>query len=67
MQNSGGCSRPSPRLRRQTHMHCTVCQDVAEFYDQIHCHNCGNCYKWSVPWKNEPRLILVELRKLPTV
>jgi hypothetical protein len=44
-----------PRLRRQTHMHCTVCHDVAENYDQIRCNRCGNSYRWSVPWKNEPK------------
>jgi hypothetical protein len=47
------CPEPCSRLRRQTHMHCIVCQDVAEFYDQICCYKCGNSYKWSVPWKNE--------------
>jgi len=47
------CLEPCPMLRRQTHMHCIVCQDIAEFYNQKCCYKCGNLYKWSVPWKNK--------------
>jgi rRNA maturation endonuclease Nob1 len=43
------------RLRRQTQMRCTVCEDVAESYSQNCCYRCGSFYKWSIPWKNEPQ------------
>jgi predicted nucleic acid-binding Zn ribbon protein len=52
--------KPCPKLKRQTHMHCTVCQDIAEYYDQVCCHKCGSSYKWSVPWKNEPRNTIIQ-------
>lgn len=41
-----------PKMRRQTHMHCTICFDVAESYSQKECYRCGSVYKWSIPWKN---------------
>jgi len=41
-----------PEMRRQTHMYCTICHDVAESYDQKDCSRCGSTHKWSVPWKN---------------
>jgi hypothetical protein len=47
------CPQPCLSLKRQTHMHCIVCYYIAEFYDQNLCHNCGNLYKWSIPWKNK--------------
>ncbi len=43
----------TPFLKRQTHMHCTICENVAEFYNQIKCNKCGSILKWSIPWKNE--------------
>jgi rRNA maturation endonuclease Nob1 len=41
------------KIRRQTHMRCIICQDVAETYAQKQCFKCGSVYKWSIPWKNE--------------
>ncbi len=41
-----------PKMRRQTHMCCTICKDVAETYNQKKCYKCGSIYKWSIPWKN---------------
>lgn len=49
---------PCPRLRRQTHMSCVICHDIAEHYDQKSCYKCGSCYKWSVPWKNDQEEIM---------
>jgi hypothetical protein len=41
-----------PKMRRQTHMYCTICFDVAESYSPKECHGCGSALKWSIPWKN---------------
>jgi len=45
-----------PCLKRQTHMHCIVCDKVAESYGQKECCQCGSVFKWSIPWKNEKYL-----------
>jgi hypothetical protein len=42
-----------PKMRRQTHMYCTICNNVAETYNQKECNHCGSISKWSIPWKNE--------------
>lgn len=42
-----------PKLKRQTHMYCTLCNSVAEYYDQKYCDSCGKCRKWSIKWKNQ--------------
>lgn len=42
-----------PTIRRQTHMHCMICFDIAESYNQRKCYKCGSIFKWSIPWKNE--------------
>ena len=44
------CQEPHLKLRRQTHLHCDKCQDVAEYYNQECCHRCGNSYKWNDKW-----------------
>ena len=43
-----------PKMKRQTHMQCTICLDIAETYDQKECNKCKSIYKWSIPWKNSP-------------
>ncbi len=42
----------TPCLKRQTHMHCMSCDEVAELYNQKECHRCKSMFKWSIPWKN---------------
>ena len=46
-----------PKMRRQTHMHCTICFDIAESYNQKECFRCGSVSKWSIPWKNNYELL----------
>jgi hypothetical protein len=45
-------SYPPLCLKRQTHMHCVICDEVAESYSQKECHRCGSVFKWSISWKN---------------
>lgn len=42
-----------PKMKRQTHMHCTICKEIAESYNQIECSKCRSNFKWSIPWKNK--------------
>lgn len=42
-----------PKMKRQTHMYCTICYEVAESYNQQRCFICGSVSKWSIPWKND--------------
>jgi len=39
-------------LKRQTHMFCMICNEVAETYNQNECFKCKSILKWSIPWKN---------------
>ena len=57
-----------PKMRRQTHMYCMICLDVAESYSQKECYKCGSIFKWSIPWKNSSHhLYRQEIKSNPIV